>query len=530
MALLPAAVGLLFRLGLMLAMLLNPALASLRPATFPADIRIASISAGESGSAPKEYLTVNGKPFFPIGVSYHFTRYKDSWDQDLQAMRDLGLNAVRIDIAWRDVSPLPWGYQFGDLDDFLDRAARHGLYVVLVFSHTTQDFNTPLWFWPLNSDWRVADERGRVPLSDTPSIDHPAYRHQLEEYVEATARHLKDHPAVLAYQLLNEPRYDQTRLYDYSPYSVEMFRTWLKQKYGDVEHLNKTWDTSFTSTDDAQPPRGVPAEQSKPALARQWTDWRQFGYDNLADFVGELAHSAKKGDPGHPVIVSEMAWWWWGEQPFTGVSPLHIYRDADIVGYDLYPDGLTDSDYYLFTSDMLARYWGKPVWVMELNSKDGAPTGEVIRRFVSSALEGGASGVFYFQWRDTKLDGGNYGIVDSKGVRKQQYGGLATAIRWLKGQGQTMMAASQPKPDLYLVWPSAEVAHTVGIGSPAWALYSTARRIVDGGLRVGVVAEELVHAVEPQKLLSLRDGRLQVGVGGPAPVLSTGRGFLFGDQ
>ncbi len=119
--------------------------------------------------------------------------------------------------------------------------------MALVSYHTTQDFNTPLWFSPPNSDWRVADERGSVPLSDTPSIDHPAYRHQLEEYVEATARHLKDHPAVLAYQLLNEPRYDQTRLYDYSTHSVEMFVAWLKQNYGNVERLNKTWDTTFTS-------------------------------------------------------------------------------------------------------------------------------------------------------------------------------------------------------------------------------------------------------------------------------------------
>lgn len=517
MAFLTAAVGLVVQLGLMLAMMLNPALAPARPVPRPLDVRFASAATQETGATPKQYLMVGGKPFFPVGVSYHFTRYKDSWDADLQGMRDLGLNTVRIDISWRDVSPLPWGYQFGDLDDFLDRAARHGLYVVVVFSYTTQDFNTPPWFWLWNVDWRVQDEQGRIPLSDTPSIDHPTYRRQLQGYVEATARHLKDHPAVLAYQLLNEPRYDQTQLYDYSTYSVEAFRDWLQQKYGGPEKLNKVWGTSYTSLDDVQPPRGVPSDLSKADEARQWADWRQFGYDNLASFVGDLAHSAKKGDPGHPVIVSEMAWWWWGEQPFTGVSPLHIYRDADIVGYDLYPEGLDDADYYLFTSDMLARYWGKPVWVMELNSKDGDPTGEAIQRFVSRALEGGASGVFYFEWRDNKLDGGNYGVLDAKGGRKPQYGGLASAVRWLKGQGQNLMAAPQPKPDLYLVWPSSAVEESVGPSSPAWELYSTARRIVDGGLRIGVVAEELVQAVDPQKLLSVRDGRLDIGKADPPP-------------
>lgn len=496
------------------------------------DVRVASTAAAQGNATPKQYLMVEGKPFFPVGVSYHFTRSKETWDQDLQAMRDLGLNTVRVDFSWRDISPvLPWSYQFSDLDDFLDRAARHGLYVVLVFSHATADYNTPLWFWLWNFDWRVVDQNGRVPLADSPSINHPTYRRQLEGYLEATVRHIKDHPAVLAYQLLNEPRYDSSRLYDYNPYSIAAFQAWLQAKYGGPEKLNRAWSSGYSSFDDVQPPKEVPADPSKAALVKEWADWRQFSYDNLASFVGDLAKITKKADPSHPVIVSEMAWWWWGEQPFTGVSPLHIYRDADIVGYDLYPDSKEDASYFLFTSDMLSRYWGKPVWVMEMNSKDGEPTGEAIQTFVSKALAGGASGVFYFQWRDTFLDGGNYGLLDAKGSRRPQYGGLAAAVRWLKGQGATVMAAPQPKPDLYLVWPSSAVGEEVGVGSPAWELYQIASRIVGGGLTVGLVAEDLIQAVDPQKLLSVRDGRLQVGKDSTRVSSSySRRGALITDQ
>lgn len=130
------------------------------PAARPLDVRVGS-TASAVDSAGRRILLVDGKPFFPVGITYHFTRHRSTWDEDLQAMRDLGINTVRIDMGWNDLAPwLPGRYQFSALEDFLDRAARRGLYVVPVFSHTTQDLNTPPWFWLLQSGWRVVDQRG----------------------------------------------------------------------------------------------------------------------------------------------------------------------------------------------------------------------------------------------------------------------------------------------------------------------------------------------------------------------------------
>lgn len=522
-------VGPLLRLGL-LALLLNlpgPSQAAHPPARQP-EVRVGAVS---EGGSERRLLLVDGKPFIPVGVSYHFLYHRDSWDEDLQAMREMGLNTVRIDLGWRDVQPiLPGLFRFGFLDEFLDKAAEHGLYVVVVFSHTTRDFNTPVWYWPLYFDWISVDQEGKTPLDDLPSINHPGYRQLLRRYLETTVSHIKNHPALLAYQVLNEPRYDPSRLYDYSRYSVAAFQQWLRQKYGSIEQLDKVWSTSFTSFEEVEPMRGsgnVSALQG-PAL-RQWSDWRQFGYDNLAGFIGELARAIKGADPRHPVIVAEMAWWWWGEQPYTGVSPLHIYRDADIVGYDLYPDSIEDASYFLLTSDMLARYWQKPVWVMEMNRKDGDPGGEETLRFVSNALEGGASGVFYFQWRDDPLDGGSYGLLDGRGRRKPQFGAMASAVRWLRGKEGALATSPPPKPDLYLLWPSSEVAAISGGDSPAWQVYAAARRILEGGLRLGLVAEELAHAIDPAKLLILRDGQLEPGKGPPAPPRPFGGGPVISD-
>ena len=535
MALLSAILGVvailepILRLGL-LGLLLAPLAVSVpsHPLPVPLSVQVQNVAAQGSFSA-KQYILVDGKPFFPVGVSYHFTRHPDRWDDDLQAMHDLGINTVRIDLGWIDVSPFfPGQYQFSVLDDFLNRAWRHGLYVVPVFSHTTQDLNTPIWFWIRYSDWRVASAGGTPALLDLPSVNHPAYRAGMGNYMRATVQHIKMHPALLAYQLLNEPRYDQQRLFDYNPYSMAAFHDWLGQKYGSVGRVNVAWGTAFSSIDDLPAPDEPPSDlQTKSPALRQWSDWRQFEYDNLAGFVGELARTVKRADAGHPVIVSEMAWWWWGEQPYTGVSPLHIYRDADIVGYDLYPDSLEDASYFLLTSDMLARYWGKPVWVMEMNSKDGDPGGEEIQAFASKALDGGATGLFYFEWRDYKQDGGSYGVLDESGRRKPQFGGLASTIRWLKNRGDSVVTASSPKPDVYLVWPSAAVGEVTGSGSPAWDLYRAARMLTEGGLRIGLIAEDVVQAVDPSKLLTLKNGSFLVGKGTSKQQRPSERGSFY---
>lgn len=190
---------------------------------------------------------------------------------------------------------------------------------------------------------------------------------------------------------------------------------------------------------------------------------------------------------------------------------------------------MEDSSYFLFTSDMLSRYWQKPVWVMEMNRKDGGPSGEEIHKFMARAVEGGATGVFYFQWRDNHRDGGRYGVVDDRNKRKSQYVGLASALRWLKSREEAIFASPQPSPDLYLVWPTQAIGEATGSKSPAWALHEVARRIADGGLRVSLVAEEVIHAIEPAKVLALRDGRLIVGKNGVSPVQSRGTGWLNSD-
>ncbi|MBI3978268.1 MAG: beta-galactosidase [Chloroflexi bacterium] len=435
-------------------------------------------------------FTVDGQPYFPIGVTYHFTRRVGGWDADLRRMRDLGLNTVRIDLAWRDVALWEGLYRFGFLDDFLDRAQAYGLKVVPVFSYATSDLNTPLWFWLRHWDAHSLRGDGWPVLGDFPSLNHPDYRRLLADYLRATVAHVRRHPAILAYQVLNEPHYDAQQLADYNPYTIAAFHRWLRSGYqNDLGELNAAWGTTLVSFAEANPPTRPPRPggQGRQQLAR-WGDWREFAAENLAEFTEFLAEVIKETDPHHAVMVAEMSWWWWGEQPYTGVSPTKIYRAVDVVGYDVYPESLRDEHYYRLNADMLIRYWDKPVWAMELNRKDGNPTAEELRRFVESAIEGGATGVFYFQWADFARDGGLYGLIDRFGREKPQHAAFRDVVRWLRtARPDTLTRISAT--DVLLVWPSTEVGALPGGASPAFELYERARALIEQGLRVGILLD-----------------------------------------
>ena len=438
-------------------------------------------------------LIANERPFFPIGVTYHFTRLQGQWDVDLRLMRNIGLNTVRADLSWRDIVPNWEGYyQFAKLDQFLDKAAQHGLYVIPVFSYATGDIDLPWWFWLNYRGWGMVGADGLGPLGGWASFNNQDFRRLFTDYVRETVEHIREHPAILAYQVMNEPHYPAQPLSDYNSAAIEAFREWTSQQHTSVAELNSRWATGYQSFSDVLPPalssRGGRADA---AAARQWRDWREFSYQTVSSFVDDLSAAVRRADGGqHAVFVSEMSWWWWGEQPLTGVSPAHVYRSSDVVGFDAYPESGAHADYYGLNVDLLQHLWQRPVWAMEINRKDGNPTTAEVHAFVASAVERGANGIFYFQWRDSWSDGGAYGLLDAKGNPKQQFSAFVETVSWLRRNADTFLSARVTPPDALVIWPSEAIATTPGDKSPAHDVFRAATRLSQRGLRVGILPEE----------------------------------------
>lgn len=133
-------------------------------------------------------LVLDGKPYRVAGIDYYprdtpWDRFWVNYDpaeteRDFALIQSLGLNTVRTFVQFKEfggahVDPK----MLGKLQDLLDRADAHGLKVLLTLFDFRTDYSLLLW-----------------PESD--------------RHLEAILTRFRDHPAVLAWDMKNEPNND----------------------------------------------------------------------------------------------------------------------------------------------------------------------------------------------------------------------------------------------------------------------------------------------------------------------------------
>ncbi len=99
---------------------------------------------------------------------------------------DLGVKRIRLPLYWDEIERTPGVYDFSDVEWYLWDAASRGVEVTLVVGQ-----RSPRWPECHIPAWVSPNDAGR----------HAA----LLRYVQAVTAHLKDHPAVVRWQVENEP-------------------------------------------------------------------------------------------------------------------------------------------------------------------------------------------------------------------------------------------------------------------------------------------------------------------------------------
>ena len=86
-------------------------------------------------SYTSEYLTRNGRPWFPVMGEFHYSRYPDSyWEESLYKMKACGVDVVSAYVIWIHHEEEEGEYLFSgcrDLHKFLVTAKKCGLLVFL---------------------------------------------------------------------------------------------------------------------------------------------------------------------------------------------------------------------------------------------------------------------------------------------------------------------------------------------------------------------------------------------------------------
>jgi beta-galactosidase len=324
------------------------------------------------------------------------------WTEDDALMREARVNTATVGVfAWSLLEPEEGRFDFGWLDETLDRLHRCGVRVVLA----TPTASPPPWFTLAHPEaMPVTREGTRLwhGSRDTYCAAAPAYRAAARRIAGELARRYAGHAALALWHVHNE--YGTVCWCDHA---AAAFRKWLRLRYGlggdGLAALNEAWGTAFwgqrySAWDQVLPPRAT----QWLANPSQLLDFRRFWSDELLAAFCEQRDEIR-AYPSAPVTTN------FALPDYQVLDAWAWSREVDVVAVDHYlgspgPAGHAD---IAFCGDR-ARSWGdgRPWLLMEqatnlIYQPDrilAKEPGRMLRDSVGY-LARGSDSVLFFQWR-----------------------------------------------------------------------------------------------------------------------------------
>ena len=355
---------------------------------------------------------------------YHGSAYyPEQWgveyvEQDITYMKELGLNHVRMmEFAWSVIEKVEGEFDFSLFDAVIDKLHKNGISVMLC----TPTATPPRWFTLKYPDSLAVDKDGKTlhhGSREHVCMNHPAFQEKSKIITQKIAEHYAKHPAVMGYQLHNEPGAPVNQCYCES--CRKAWGKYLQARYKTIENLNEKWGNevwSFTYPTF----ESVPQPLSTPYLhsASHTSCYRQFSSQTISDFLTTQAEIIRKYT-SVPLCTNISRGF---EIDFE-----KVFENLDFVGIDDYStfEGFPDS---MLNCDRFRNGYKTPFYVIETPPTSGGNIVEVLpfhhKHYVPAmaityAL-GGGMGFNYWQF-------------------KQSYGGAEL------GHGHIVSACGKPTP------------------------------------------------------------------------------------
>jgi beta-galactosidase len=229
---------------------------------------------------------------------YHEYQPADRLKTDLDLMAEASFSVIRVgESVWSTWEPENGVFDLEWLLPVLDGAYARGIGVIL----GTPTYAVPPWLARLYPE--ITGERAtgqRIPWGARQEVDftHPAFRFHAERVIRRILDRYAGHPAVIGYQVDNEP--GNELLHNHGVF--QRFTDWLRHRYGDVETLNREWGLVYWShrlSDwaDLWTPDGNAQPQYDLA-------WREFQAEQTTEFITWQAGIAREyATPGQFVTT-----------------------------------------------------------------------------------------------------------------------------------------------------------------------------------------------------------------------------------
>jgi beta-galactosidase len=221
---------------------------------------------------------------------YHEYQPYDRLDVDLDLMQEAHFSVIRVgESVWSTWEPEDGQFNLDWLEQVLNGAARRGISVIL----GTPTYAVPPWLARLYPE--IAGERStgeRIPWGARQEVDftHPAFLFHADRVIRKILRRYAGHPAVIGFQVDNEPGLHLL----HNRGVFQRFVDDLRHRYGDVDSLNRewglvywshrlsTWDDLWAPDGNTQPQYDVAWRRFQAAQTTRFINWQ-------ADIVREYS-------------------------------------------------------------------------------------------------------------------------------------------------------------------------------------------------------------------------------------------------
>jgi beta-galactosidase len=368
-----------------------------------------------------------------VGTCYQpVDRSPDQIDQDIAIMKHAGFNVVRMgDLSWDSFEPSQGKFTLEWFDSIMDKMHAAGIRVIL----DIPGLPAPIWLHRAYPGVDIVAQDGtRLPPAERymDNISDPNYIREVEIMADALMKRYAHHPAVIAVGYDNEIG---NGFMSYSEADRQRFITWLKQKYGTIDALNKAWATQrwsrrLNNFEDVDLPLA-----NGPGPSERYLDLHRYWSDVTVARLKELDAIRQRDMPETPSISNL-----WDTASRRGFDYLSTYKDYVSYGAEgFYPgDPISGSLGALMTKGALTT----PIWFNEFTAGGGGFYGTPgrSRMYAYLGLMIGAQGTL--AWTFNSHQGGEeqalFGLVNHDGTpswKVDEFARISTEFKQLAKYG-----------------------------------------------------------------------------------------------
>ena len=191
-----------------------------------------------------------------------------------------------------------------------------------------------------DKDYYVKDNMGNykgVHDHSFPDPFNPEWRKDARQKAESRIREYRDKPWFAGWFMDNEIDYSSLFRFVWGDYSEDEFIRFLKNKYSDINDLNKAWTSSFGSYDydsfnDILIDKPEPSEWDDPLL-KDFTAFERIMMEEYINFTSDLV---KELDPNHLLISNRL-----NLGPMMSLhKTIDLWSRYDVICVNIYPQNL----------------------------------------------------------------------------------------------------------------------------------------------------------------------------------------------